>query len=63
MDIDQSPSIAEAALAARDRLVAAGTPGGTAEHALAGVARAAVFEEALLAALRSRFNELRTVAK
>jgi hypothetical protein len=30
---------------------------------MAPVARAAVFEEALLAALRARFNELRSVAK
>lgn len=33
------------------------------ERAMAAVAKAAVFREALLAAVRARVNELRTVAK
>jgi len=40
------------------------TPGGRVdERAMAAVAKAAVFREALLAAVRARVNELRTVAK
>ena len=33
------------------------------ERAMAAVAKAAVFREALLAAVRARVNELRTVSK
>ena len=33
------------------------------ERAMAAVAKAAVFREAMLAAIRARVNEMRTVAK
>ena len=48
---------------ARARLVAQSSAAAGDERAMAAVARSAVFEEALLAALRARFNELRSVAK
>jgi hypothetical protein len=56
-------STAAAALAARASLAHLAAHGAPGERRMADVARAAIFEEALLGALRSRFNELRTVAK
>jgi hypothetical protein len=63
MELDTATTTANAALAARERLGAARRLAATNERMMAPVARAAVFEEALLAALRARFNELRSVAK
>jgi hypothetical protein len=63
MELDTAKTTTSAALAARDRLGAASRLAETNERMMAPVARAAVFEEALLAALRARFNELRSVAK
>jgi hypothetical protein len=63
MELDTGKTTMTAALDARDRLGAASRLAGQNERMMAPVARAAVFEEALLAALRARFNELRSVAK
>jgi hypothetical protein len=63
MESEIAHSTVSAALAARGSLVAAARTGGVDEPRMAAIARAAIFEEALLGALRSRFNELRTVAK
>jgi hypothetical protein len=63
MELNTASSTASAALAARARLVAQSSAAAGDERAMAAVARSAVFEEALLAALRARFNELRSVAK
>jgi hypothetical protein len=60
MDIERS------ALLARDRLTDAAVRAAHApakEHAMAGVARAAIFSDALLAAVRARLAELKSVAK
>jgi len=63
MELDTGKTTMTAALDARDRLGAASRLASQNERMMAPVARAAVFEEALLAALRARFNELRSVAK
>jgi len=63
MELGTVTNTATAALAARDRLGAASRLATQNEGMTAPLARAAVFEEALLAALRARFNELRSVAK
>ncbi len=63
MELDTAKTTTDAALAARDRLGAAGRLAAMNERLMAPVARTAVFEEALLAALRARFTELRSVAK
>ncbi len=63
MELDTATITTRAALAARDQLGTASRLAATNERMMAPVARAAVFEEALLAALRARFNELRSVAK
>lgn len=61
-----------AALQARERLGAlasgtavagTGSGGAGAQRAMAGAAEAAIFADALLAAMRARFEELRTVTK
>jgi len=52
-----------ASLAARDRLAALASAPGRDERGAARFATAAVFEEALLAALKARFAELRTAAR
>lgn len=63
-DLSVSPaSTADAALAARDRIGALAPGIGRDERVSAKFARAALFEEALLGALRARFAELRLVAK
>ncbi|MBV9439673.1 MAG: hypothetical protein JOZ24_06755 [Candidatus Eremiobacteraeota bacterium] len=54
---------AAAALAARERVGELGRNVGHDERRAAQFARAAVFEEALLAALKARFAALRTVAR
>ena len=70
--MDMLPSdLQAAALQARDRLAgyAARTaqrgigPGTGAQAAMAGAARTAIFADALLGAMRARFEELRTAAK
>ena len=52
-----------AALAARDRLAALAPEAARDGRAAARFAQAALFEEALLGALRARFAALRTVAR
>ena len=60
-----------AALSARDLLgtfarntaLAGTSPGGGAHAAMAGAAQAAIFADALLGAMRARFEELRAVTK
>jgi hypothetical protein len=52
-----------AALAAREKLGAIAGGAARDEHGAGRVARVALFDEALLAALRARFAELRMVAK
>ena len=63
MAIDFTGPTEAAALAARDRLDLAAKAPARDERSAATVARAALFEEALLGALRAHFAELRTVAK
>ncbi len=63
MPIDQTVPTATAALAARDRVELAAQIAARDERDAAGLARSALFEEALLGALKARFAELRTVAK
>jgi hypothetical protein len=63
MQLDTATTTASAALAARDRLSAAGSRAAADPRSMAPVARAAIFEEALLAALRARYAELKSVAK
>ncbi|HEY0394352.1 MAG TPA: hypothetical protein VGD01_07630 [Candidatus Elarobacter sp.] len=53
----------QAALAARERLERLAPDAARDERAAARVARAAVFQEALLGALRAHVAELRTVAR
>ncbi len=63
MSIEANGSTAAAALAARDHLERlAGEPARD-ERGSALVAKAALFEEALLGALKARFAELRTAAR
>ncbi len=57
------PSSAGAALAARDRVEQLAYGAGRDERASAKLAKAALFEEALLSALKARFAELRLVAR
>jgi hypothetical protein len=54
---------ADAALAARERVGNLAPGAAHDERASARLAKAAVFEEALLAAIRAHFAALRTVAK
>lgn len=56
-------STAGAALAARDRIASLAPGAGRDERVSAKLAQAALFEEALLGALKARFAELRLVAK
>ena len=63
MIADPTAPTAAASLAARDRLEALAPQAGRGEHASARLAQAALFEEALLGALRARFAELRTAAR
>ena len=63
MPIDLAGQTAAAAVAARARVETAATLAARDQHGAAGLAQAALFEEALLGALRARFAELRTVAR
>ena len=63
MELEMATSTASAARAARTALTEAARAGRIDEPRMAAIARAAIFEEALLGALHARFNELRTVAK
>jgi hypothetical protein len=63
MPIDPTVPTASAALAARDRVELAAQAAARDERGAAALARSALFEEALLGALKARFAELRTVAK
>ena len=63
MIVDPTRPTADASIAARDRIEALAPRAASGEHAAARLAQAALFEEALLAALRARFAELRTVAR
>jgi len=53
----------EASLAAREKLSAIAGGAARDERGAGRVARVALFEEALLGALRARFAEMRTVTK
>ena len=61
MDLDIGGPTTAAATAARDALAPSGRPVG--ERGMAAVAERAIFDEALLAALKARVAEVRTVAK
>ena len=63
MTIDFTAPTEAAALAARDRLDLAAKAPARDERSAARVAKAALFEEALLGALKARLAELRTVAR
>lgn len=63
MPIDFTAPTEAAALAARERVTLAARGAAHDERASAAFAKAALFEEALLGALKSRFAELRTAAK
>lgn len=63
MPIDPTAHTADAALAARARVDDAAALAARDQRGAAALARAAIFEEALLGALRARFAELRTVAR
>jgi hypothetical protein len=63
MGLDIANSTASAALAARTQFASLAHGGRVDEPRMAKLAHAAIFEEALLGALHSRLNELRTVAK
>jgi hypothetical protein len=63
MTIDFTASTEAAALAARDRLDGLAKAPARDERGAARVAQSALFEEALLGALKSRLAELRTVAR
>jgi hypothetical protein len=54
---------AEAAVAAREKLGALAGGAGRDEHGAGRVARVALFDEAMLAALHARFAELKAVTK
>lgn len=60
---DSIVPLADAALAARSQLDAAARNAARDARGSAAFAQAALFEEALLGALRARFAELRTVAR
>ena len=63
MIADPTRPTADASLAARDRIEALAPNAAGGERGAARLAQAALFEEALLGALRARFAELRTVAR
>jgi len=63
MILDAATQTAAAALAGRDRLTELAHEAAGDERAMARVADAAIFEEALLGAMHARLNELRSVAK
>ncbi len=63
MTIDTGANTEAAALAARDRLTEQTRSGATTERGMAGIATTAIFEEALLAAIKARLAELKAIAK
>jgi hypothetical protein len=63
MTNDPIEPTSSAALAARDRVEQLAPGAAHDERASARLAKAALFEEALLNAIRAHFAELRTVAK
>jgi hypothetical protein len=63
MAIDFTAQTESAALAARDRLDVLAKAPARDERSAARIAKAAIFEEALLGALKARLAELRTVAR
>jgi hypothetical protein len=63
MPIDFTANTESAALAARDRLDVLAKAPARDERGAARIAKAAIFEEALLGALKARLAELRTVAR
>jgi len=63
MAIDFTAPTEAAALAARDRLDVLAKEPARDERSAARVAKSALFEEALLGALKARLAELRTVAR
>jgi hypothetical protein len=63
MEIDFTAPTESAALAARDRLDVLAKAPARDERGAARIAKAAIFEEALLGALKARLAELRTVAR
>jgi hypothetical protein len=63
MAIDFTASTEAAALGARDRLDVLAKEPARDERSAARVAKSALFEEALLGALKARLAELRTVAR
>jgi hypothetical protein len=62
-DVDGDVGTADAALAGRARFAELAPSAGRDERGAARVAQAAIFEEALLNAMRARFAEFRMVAK
>lgn len=62
MKLDIGDATAAAADHARNQLSALARRGGE-ERSMAGIAAGAIFQEALLSALRSRIAELKSVAK
>lgn len=63
MIFDVGRTTEAAAADARERLTAQARGGAPGERAMAGIAKTAIFEEALLAAIKARLSELKTVAK
>lgn len=63
MSGDSVASLENSALSARERISAYAAQAAGDQRGAARFARAALFQEALLGALRARFAELRTVAK
>ena len=63
MAIEFTAPTEAAALAARDRLDVLAKDPARDERSAAKVAKSALFQEALLGALKSRFAELRSVAR
>lgn len=61
--IDPTTSTADAALSAREDVARAAGRASHDERGAAALARAALFDEALLGALKARFAELRSVAR
>lgn len=63
MTIDNGAATEAAVIAARERLTEQTRGGAPSERGMAGIAKTAIFEEALLAAIKARLSELKTVAK
>jgi hypothetical protein len=63
MEANVFPYLGARLLDARDRLTAIASEGGSSERRMAKAGANAVFQEALLGALRAHLAELRTVAR